>query len=1049
MKKIISTMLLWTISYIVHGQIILEGVCNTPVTNQPCFESSPNIITVPTNSYPAPALGCFDWTLGYYRVSLKKGGNSQCLDEYINHKEIRSPFYPNNCSVTDNRPTVGQQNTQNFWFVPEFQITGSSENNREDRDMYPSQGWVLLFEAMGRWAHKTTGEKDDQLAVTNPTFVLYNKYTGVIRVFIYDHCKSSKNNGVEIKLILANTSTKKATRIFDDLNPTSKGLNSAVKALGSVNNITNVLVDDATWYVADFMTSYDPCLENQTSGLDLIVDFKRLETLEVNLKVNGNIVTEQHSESSRPSEGSLLSSFDYNGIGAATISAYKEFDGYKKMLTEYIEKLHPSNKNDLATAYDKTVEGQLSLIPGTLSSDLKFTLAMKNIAGKPEKLEKSTTMLLGLANVLPYAGTAIGLYKYFSSGSSSEKSSPTVSTVNLEINGTIVEPENSQNISIKLPGTSQLKGYGISDYNKTLGLFRLLKDPVLKSYTYKIRNIDGNIENAFDSRFDNYNSKINNSNYFEVERGIVLSDLWTQYHYNNYSILQYQLDEPIKILVNELSTDLDDANIEVLSAEAAYVLEYDKKYVNDLDKHNYILSRGMFPVLPNSPVVRNVKFSDICNNLGWYVESKTENIEERSLASDYDALRIRTKYIPINLFERKSFFLSFPMVREINFWDGSTPKLEMKLVISYRPKDPNYTGPNLLFIRSYPLDLTIKDAVSDFNGTFDYEIANPIVNELESPSNSYSRLREFLFTNTRITNASYNNFSPNFLVSKIRDESDVINLIINNPYQIYFEGNTLDFEGTDSPYSPNNEYKNLSDRLLYMDGNYARVVPNGKNWNNVIIASTGEKLQFATFGSSPDYGLPGNFTGCGFNNTNRISIEGWGDEGLITFNRCEFVASKNIFISGNVKLEAGTVMGISTNPIFKSTPQQYLNNNIATRDEINSVCNSQGYQDAVKVLSVNPSVSLPKTDSLGFKNKIEPKAYQVFPNPAKNTVTIQSPNSDEVISKVVIKNILGVEVASFIIKNPASEVSIDVSGVPIGIYKLSVNNFSTTLGIQR
>jgi len=156
-----------------------------------------------------------------------------------------------------------------------------------------------------------------------------------------------------------------------------------------------------------------------------------------------------------------------------------------------------------------------------------------------------------------------------------------------------------------------------------------------------------------------------------------------------------------------------------------------------------------------------------------------------------------------------------------------------------------------------------------------------------------------------------------------------------------------------------------------------------------------------------------------------------------------------ILLKPNTKLGAGVFIGNSCN-IGSKYVDNFVEDLAYIRDHL---CKQNGpgqYYEHMKVNMLRKaSDSLPIEVPSSKTNPELLKIYQVFPNPANSTVTIQSPNSDEVISKVVIKNILGVEVASFVIKNPASEVSIDVSGVPIGIYKLSVNNFSTTLGIQR
>jgi hypothetical protein len=1040
MKKLFVILIVALFSVKCLAQTQLEGACGFTNTQNPCSELSPPILNPNTGEY-----GCFDWTVGLYRVAvLKTAATSNCLNSEVTHDEIRSPFYPQICNVTFPIPIDGQLNTKHFWLVDGEQMTGNAENRREDRDMYPSQGWVLLYESMGRWAYNSLNQPNKIYAVSYPSFVLYNKYTGITRVFLYDYCKPDGNNGVEISLVLRGEGTDRGSRIFDDLAPFSSALNSNRNIEIQSLNISNVVIDKGSWYVADFMTAYDPCRENTAFPPDLQVNFRRVSSYNVDLKVNGTIVTNQGTGSNKPVSTSLLSNIDYNGIGKASISAYKEFAGLNKTLNKYIEILSPVNKQKLEKSYDDIIKNQLDLDPTGMTFDEKSTLAIKHLGGRQKKDKDNLSRLLGISNSLPYLGTAYGLYRHFTSGTTAKKSSPTISTVNLTINGTIDNTTNNNVTTIRLPGASLLEGFGEPVYNKTLGLFRLLKAPKISYFNYKLNNIDGRFVDKI--RQFNYDFAV------KIENGVKISAAFSGgqnielKHYNDYTLRQFYLHEPLKILVNESLQDLNDANIEVISSEAAFVLEYDKKYIHDLDKGNYLLPRGYFPILPYDQR-RGKKFTEICNEYGWYVETATSNIEKRNSSSDYELLRVRTKYLPINIFDKQSFVLSWPNP-QVEFFDGGVPNAQIKLVINYRPKDASYTGPNLLFVRSYEIDLEQATENGDFVGEFGFRLTTPSIHTFEN-INSLDYPREHLFKNTEIEKPTYNNLFPNHLLTPIRDESDVNELIANNPYQTYYDGNTLDFVGGGDSYFPNDQFHELSNRLLFYSGKYPYISPKRKNWNNVVFASTGELLNINTPFFSPDYEIPGTFTECSFNNPNKIVVENRFNNIPIRFSKCEFVASKGILFSGTINIESGSVIGTSSNPIFRTTPQYLLNGNIANNDEITDVCESQEYNDAVSNLFVKPSDSFFSKDSSNFRNRIQPIDYNIFPNPANNTVTIQAPKSETVISEIVLKNLLGMEVQRFVIKNLSSDVTIDVSTIPVGLYILNVNNFSTRLGIQR
>lgn len=1065
MKHIIILVIFYLSTLSIFAQSAQEGACGPYTPQTICDELSPPPLNPVTLDY-----GCFDWTVPMYRVAIKKqNGNANCVTDPVTLTEIRSPFYPMLCGVPNANPTEGQVNTSHFWEVSGSQVVGGSVIDRNNRDMFPSQGWVLLFDSFGRW----TENKSSIHAVNYPVFVLYNKYTGITRVFLYDFCKIEGIIGVEISLFLLNDFDSKGTRIFDDSSPYALALDNIKPIQKKVINVTNILLDGGTWYMADFMTSFDPCSELKTSALDLHIGFRRLTSFNVDLKVNGTIVSNQNNtaldlenRSKKPISSSLIGDFDVNGIGKASVSAYKEFEGYKKSIVKYTEKLSLKNKNDLSSSYDKIISNQLKLDPNGIPSTEKLEKAIPNLAGNDNTTSSIHTALLGISNVLPYVGVAYGLYKHFTSNTTSIKSSPTISTVNLTITGTLSNEENSTDVKVRLPGTHRLDpGNGVSNYYRTLGLFKVLKTPKLSFFRYRLNNIDGTFKSYIESNWTPptpFQIDIENGNRIYARQpsnfnGTVLTSPTN--HYNGYALRQFYLNEPIKILVNNTVDDFENANIDVLSAEAAFVLEYDKNNIADLDKQSYILPRGYFPILPNY-TTRNKKFTEICNEFGWFVETATENIEERNSIKDYELLRLRTKYLPLNIFEKQSFFLSWLTDIDEEFFIGSIPKAEIKLVVSYRPKDPNYIGPNLLFIRSFEVDLDKANENSDYVGDFGFKLAdNPTQDyfeyDIQNSDGSLPRFvsaRECLFANTEIEKITYNPLFPNRIGTYQKEPSANLELLSNNPYQVYTDERSLDIFDADLSLNENAPYNNLSSRLLFFNGSSTIISPFWKEWSNVIVASTGEFLAIRHPRISipdGDFSIPSNFSQCSFSNSKTIIIDNAYNQTPINFSKCEFVASERVLLSGKIKLEAGSVIGNSKNPIFRSTPQYYLNGNIANQGEITDVCQSQEYTDAVSVLSVKPSDTFFGSDSSNYKNRIQPIDYSIFPNPANNTVTIQAPKSETVISGVVIKNLLGMEVQRFVIKNPSSEVTIDVSAIPVGLYILNVNNFSTRLGIQR
>jgi hypothetical protein len=585
MKRIITLILLYLNTFSLFAQSLpeQEGACGSYTPNSICNELSPPPLNPITLDY-----GCFDWTAPKYRVAVnRQDGNSNCVTNQVTLTEISSPFYPLLCGVPSSTPVEGQVNTSHFWKVSGDQVVGSPVVDRNDRDMFPSQGWILLFESLGRW----TDNSSSIHAVSYPVFALYNKYTGITRVFLYDFCKPEEITGVEISLYLKNGLNNVGTRIFDDNSVFSSALNNDKPIQQKAKNVTNLLLDGGTWYVADFMMSYDPCSEMRTSALELFVGFRKLKTFNVDLKVNGTIVSNQNNTSRTPSSSSLLSDFDINGTGKASVSAFKEFEGYKKSIVKYTEKLSQKNKEDLSSSYDKVISNELKIDPTGIPSSEKLEKAIPNLVGNESTISPIQTALLGVSNVLPYVGVAYGLYKHFTSSTKSIKSSPTISTVNLTISGTFANETNSTDVSVRLPGTHRLDpGPGVSNYYRTLGLFKVLKTPKLSFFRYRLNNIDGTFKSYIENNWNPptpFQIDIEDGNKIYARQpsnynGIVQTSPTN--HYNGYALRQFYLNAPIKILVNNTIEDIENANVEILSTEAAFVLEYDKTNSADLDK---------------------------------------------------------------------------------------------------------------------------------------------------------------------------------------------------------------------------------------------------------------------------------------------------------------------------------------------------------------------------------------------------------------------------------------------------------------------------------
>lgn len=156
------------------------------------------------------------------------------------------------------------------------------------KDFHPVDGWELLYKQFG-----TANE-----GINNPYFILYNKYTGKIRIFInivnvgnfpFTDCEIilsyDKHYGSESKnsqtAVLNNLGEHAFSPLQFQQNATHSAHNRAVLTAG-VNDITQ-------WMVADFNTLFDPCTCGVSSKFFLQVNLTN------NLEINATIFGEQHT----------------------------------------------------------------------------------------------------------------------------------------------------------------------------------------------------------------------------------------------------------------------------------------------------------------------------------------------------------------------------------------------------------------------------------------------------------------------------------------------------------------------------------------------------------------------------------------------------------------------------------------------------------------------------------------------------------------------------------------------------------------------------------
>jgi hypothetical protein len=464
-----------------------------------CYPEINNSTTNPANSAdprgePWINLGEFDWRNNNWWLWHPTASST-------NPSNLISPFYQDPSQIN-----VGHLSHQN----PDNKV---------------ANGWELITYRLGtEYKDASPGNPPLVLGEGFPLIMLYNKFTGTIRVFVYVlHSNAALPNlATGWQTALLRIRYYKSNDIEYKMNANLSLNNGKVNALDAwLGNDTlmqaNTLMvgEEGDWVMADFQTMYDPCVCHFKSAV--VVDMKLIQKSQVIL--SGRVDTDEEKYA------------DVQGKGSSTqnVNTYDQVKGT-------IVKVNESVKSITETA--KGVGEFTSLLFKTKDDFEVPTLA--NLFSSTEQ----AAIVSSLTGAVPYIGAAIGLIDFFIAGGKKETSESTLPTIihaDIKVNGNIITEDISTPYTVTTPGSkiNNLNSLYQPMYNEALGVFNLVETPVLEYVEYKDRTIEG-------------------------------PDILTP-----PIVIQYKQKNDIKYVVNPAS------GLEVESIEAAYVFKYNENVFED------------------------------------------------------------------------------------------------------------------------------------------------------------------------------------------------------------------------------------------------------------------------------------------------------------------------------------------------------------------------------------------------------------------------------------------------------------------------------------
>ncbi|MBX7206184.1 MAG: T9SS type A sorting domain-containing protein [Bacteroidia bacterium] len=589
--------------------------------------------------------GKFDWRQNYY-AWWQQVSPSVWLSSQIN-----SPY-----------TTINNPNLQNY-------ISVLPPDNK------PEDGWELISFHFGKFYNGSFVQED------HPRFILYNRYTGVLRVFFYYNLSVANGTYEMARIRLSfkdNNPGYKQSALLSHSERTVEPLDQFAKRLGFANVHNETNHNTGQWIVADFPMAYDPCTcINEYSQLEITVDLVMTSTV----SITGRIVTSDNLHVTNKAKSSNFPT-NYHGTLASRIT-----QGGLEIISEGQKTFGDFNKfiNDLNT------------IMGT---------EKQSKAKDGMTTELATIPPLPTVGFLPELESVKRLIEFFVAGgrySSSNGSGLTPITFEADVNleGTIINDVQGTYQYLTVPGSIRPAGSLDDDqpmYNEVLGVFSLLETPELEFVDY--------LRSPFTC---------------------------LQSTTSPPAVRHFKVKKPIQFAVNPA------AHLEIEKFEATFTINYDADeiygnlprvdFFNDAP-HSYSIPLGFttpryFPRPYEEPVqgqnLASLTYEERLNRIGMGIETWNDDFPNSGAAI------LNTTWLPVGAIQDQSFILyrdaywdllnAFPCNDGLGRFGDPEIKFKIRIVFK-RTDDPN--AEKVVLISTYKVKFTPHPLLLSNPGAFTF-----------------------------------------------------------------------------------------------------------------------------------------------------------------------------------------------------------------------------------------------------------------------------------------------------------------------------------------
>jgi hypothetical protein len=659
---------------------------------------------------------------------------------------IYLPYY---CDVNGVTNINGACTNQNIYYyqqlINNFPQGISLHDQNKMFDILPEDGWELIFKNFG------TPGTTQNVVNPQPTFILYNRYTGKLKVFAaatgLDPAYTTITNVNRAALRVSFPYTDK-TALLGLATPISQVMKSyTVSATqGAANhfmnnefctpNMISYLAPSGSappqyqWLTSEFVVPYDPCTCFNTNAAQIkvsivywsnsTIDMGGLITGKLNASPagfwTGNNLDQNNKGASVATDGNVL-----NGIEGA-LKTYETWSGYAEKVKKMFETKSGGTQGNIGTTnieintivnnwYDET--GQTGSTTQQQKNAQYYNSVLGGSTGNADEGAADgsgfLSVLNNVASISPYVAAVVSLVDFVVAGGQEntvdnrahvliDNPSPPLDyhvDEMVQLQGQISTQTEPTSVYAYVPGSKQT--YNVTGpapiYNNILGVFNILEQPTFErtplqiTYSYPF--------------WTNYNFSYSYECIAHDANGPLVS---TDADFNMVTtpVLHYKINQGVKYLINP------NAHVDVVGIDAAIVVEYDNTENFQIVNSAALSTRPMIPfysqmgqptpyAAPPAPSLQD-RINYISAQSGLTLEYMSDDFPSAANS----IIRFRTPYVPLECMTNLNFLLYG------NTAPGKAPKTYLKLVCKFVRQNSTNADP-IIHIQTFDITDGIKN----------------------------------------------------------------------------------------------------------------------------------------------------------------------------------------------------------------------------------------------------------------------------------------------------------------------------------------------------